>query len=211
MQLEVDISPVIANFFSWRAVQRYQRCWNKPCVNFKGKREFEGHRCDDFRVSGEFCSPRIYGRVGPRAIDYEPRHTAFHRRATSLKEGGGDYFRRRSLFGRPDVIKTACPSLSLAPPRSRISFKGQFPRRPRNNIFSPTIIISCRLTMVSTNFRNSGEFSRRGKTSFLVAASVYIPAPIAAVHRHRRAIAIPILCQTPFFLIWYSRQCHVNP
>lgn len=124
---------------------------------------------------------------------------------------GGDYFRRRSLFGRPDVIKTACPSLSLAPPRSRISFKGQFPRRPRNNIFSPTIIISCRLTMVSTNFRNSGEFSRRGKTSFLVAASVYIPAPIAAVHRHRRAIAIPILCQTPFFLIWYSRQCHVNP
>lgn len=127
------------------------------------------------------------------------------------KKGGGDYFRRRSLFGRPDVIKTACPSLSLAPPRSRISFKGQFPRRPRNNIFSPTIIISCRLTMVSTNFRNSGEFSRRGKTSFLVAASVYIPAPIAAVHRHRRAIAIPILCQTPFFLIWYSRQCHVNP
>lgn len=76
---------------------------------------------DDFRVSGEFCTPRnLWPRVGPRAIDYEPRHACFSSPSRKPQRrgggGGGDYFRRRpgSLFGRPDVIKTACPSLSLA-------------------------------------------------------------------------------------------------
>lgn len=44
-------------------------------------------------------------------------------------------FVRRLVPFDPDVIKTACLSLSSALARSRISFKGQFPRRTRNNIF----------------------------------------------------------------------------